>query len=90
MECAQTLASTKKYWLRFIQVKAQTVSTEPDAESVQAGFKTSNGVTGVIPLEANINLGVISVLLVSQAKIWNNLTDGEIIIIMWTAASQQY
>ena len=37
-ECAQVLACTKKYGFRFIRVEALTVMTEPDAESVQAGF----------------------------------------------------
>ena len=37
-ECAQALACAKQYGFRFVRVKTQTVMTEPDAESVQAGF----------------------------------------------------
>ena len=59
----------KQYGFRFVRVKAQTVMTEPDAESVQAGFQMSNGVNDIIPFETDIKLGVISILLMSQAKI---------------------
>ena len=37
-ECAQALACAKQYGFRFVRFEAQTVMTEPDAESVQEGF----------------------------------------------------
>ena len=37
-ECVQVLACIKKYGFRFIRVEAHTVMTEPDEDSVQAGF----------------------------------------------------
>ena len=43
--------------------------TEPDAERVQAGFQTSYGVNDIVVLETDIKLGVISILLMSQAII---------------------
>ena len=49
-EWAQALACAKQYGFRFVRVKAQTVMTEPDAETVQAGFQTSYGVDDIVPL----------------------------------------
>jgi len=66
---------TKQNWFWFATIQSKTILTEPWMEWLKAGFKRIELNSQVISGHWNVQLGVVSILLERNPKIWSNKTD---------------